>query len=1452
MTGSPVRRRGESAPPTTTLARPPQLVTPIPTRWGERSALLGGAALILAGALQLDGSHHRGLPWLILAAAAAAVVVGFHGWRSNRRRARVAALTNVLTQLTKTAVIIERARWRGLPVGRIVELRLRYSDLAAATYGTQITSTLTQAVNQALGYPFIIHGHSPTRRRIVLAAKPETPARELTELEKQQQRIKDVVTETLGADASVETIATTPDRDAITGFTVRVRSGAAKLTIAGARRRLANAITERLVGAWTANFTLEGDTITFARRPPLPTYVERPATPPPTADDPEFGRIPQAVDENGQLLVWEITGVQAHILKAGRTRSGKACAISTPIATTAGWTAMGQLKVGDRVFDERGQPTTVTGVFDQPHGRLCVEVLFSDGSTIICDEEHLWYTQTRAARISERESISKEPTRARRPRLSPEIVASLIAITRSCSDSDTITIAEAAQLVQLGDTDPWLRQTAAAVGCVGFEQEARLYSYRAQTVIQQKQYKAYPAAATYKALATKAESGKYPNLSPHREALHHMVTEGNQHDTVTARDLAELLNIPYWQAGRWIAACGLEHQLEERQCRVEIEAKEVTRAGRRARVYPRGILCEALAGDGDRILLDKRARRIAGAVRTTQQIRDTLRTATGHVNHSVPVARALQLPDTDLPVPPYTLGAYLGDGDSLYAHLTSADPEIISYIEADGYTVIQNRLKSDAWKASRSYKIVNLRPQLRQLGLLKRRGETAPRKRIPQVYLRASERQRRDLLAGLLDTDGTVAPRGRVEFVTIYPGLADDVLELALSLGYRATRVEGLAELYGQPTGPKWLIAFTTQDPVFRLPRKLDSLRERTQRLNSSKVSSRYIVDVRPVPSVPLRCITVDSPNHLYLAGRSMIPTHNTVSLIGDAIEAARRGFRVFVLDPKRIEFLGLRGWPNVQLVATRVPEQVALVHYLWSEMTERYRLVEEDGAQESDFQPILFIIDEYRQLHANVNAWWKSIKITGMPSECPIFEEIGALLRMAAACRIHVDLATQRPDAEFLGGEALAIDTPIPTPAGWTTMADLEVGQYVLNECGRPAQIVAATEVQRGRPCYRVTFSDDSSLIADEDHLWTVTESVQPLVRARSTSVALDPHHALHRRAGPNLALRTMSLLVPTGRTPVPQTVTTRHLAQTVIDGSGSTWGVQVDLRQEQLKLLQVLGQGQVPEPWRYVVRVEPVESVPVRCITVNTPSHLYLAGRSFIPTHNCRDNFSARAATGRLSPDGAAMMFDSQHVGVTIPMNVRGRGTMIGLDDRPQEVQFLYTPDPRRPRNDDDRALLSALRPETASWPTLVMQLPEIDEIVDDIPQGKKTNIEWEQLNRARFVPARDSIDSPELADDDTARQHHAPECQDSSVDADPEDRGSEDDACDGYREPALVPAGMVSTGDLLRDDERGWLTITDIARDGGLPEVQLEWQDDNGSTGDLLVSRSVLVEIRRLQVS
>ncbi|MCZ4077563.1 replicative DNA helicase [Rhodococcus sp. H36-A4] len=251
-----------------------------------------------------------------------------------------------------------------------------------------------------------------------------------------------------------------------------------------------------------------------------------------------------------------------------------------------------------------------------------------------------------------------------------------------------------------------------------------------------------------------------------------------------------------------------------------------------------------------------RNQRTFAEVRTTEEIARTVRcnTKDARINHSVVNAEALQLPERELMVPPYTLGAWLGDGTSACAQITSADPEIITRIEGEGLEVT----KADLY--------------LRTIGVL---GD----KHIPSEYLRGSEGQRRALLAGLLDTDGTVTGGGSVQFCVTSERFVQGVRELVASLGYRVQmstkRVKGRSE-----ASTAYALTFATDDVVFGLHRKQILHKERRAASSSVRSGSRFIVDVRKVDSVPVRCVEVDNADHLYLASESMIPTHNsTISM---------------------------------------------------------------------------------------------------------------------------------------------------------------------------------------------------------------------------------------------------------------------------------------------------------------------------------------------------------------------------------------------------------------------------------------------------------------------------------------------------------------------------------------------------------------------------------------------
>lgn len=285
---------------------------------------------------------------------------------------------------------------------------------------------------------------------------------------------------------------------------------------------------------------------------------------------------------------------------------------------------------------------------------------------------------------------------------------------------------------------------------------------------------------------------------------------------------------------------------------------------------------------------------------TTAQIAASL-VANGKTNHAVRVMPGIGLPEADLPLDPYVLGAWLGDGESAVPRLTSEDAGIVERIRAAGIECVHQGglLYRLTIPGTYRQKGVGLTQVLRNLAVL---GD----KHIPMTYLRGSERQRRDLLAGLLDTDGTVSPAGgQVQYTATCRRLAHDVAELVASLGYRPTLREGRATIDGRDCGPKWTIGFTTTDVVFGLERKRLVHAKRTVG-QPARTARRYIVGARRVPSRPVRCIQVGNADGLYLAGRSFITTHNSTITRRMALGLAGYGIQPLVLGDLKPDYKDL------------------------------------------------------------------------------------------------------------------------------------------------------------------------------------------------------------------------------------------------------------------------------------------------------------------------------------------------------------------------------------------------------------------------------------------------------------------------------------------------------------------------------------------------------------------
>jgi len=218
----------------------------------------------------------------------------------------------------------------------------------------------------------------------------------------------------------------------------------------------------------------------------------------------------------------------------------------------------------------------------------------------------------------------------------------------------------------------------------------------------------------------------------------------------------------------------------------------------------------------------------------------------------------LDLPRKDLPIDPYVLGVWLGDGNSGDGVITqgSEDFEFIkSQIEIAGYKILGRQ-------DPRVMCIRGLKVALRESGLLYA-------KHIPAEYLRASKSQRKSLLQGLIDTDGYVANDGQIEFCTIHSVLADNVKELIVSLGCKASIIKGNATLNGKTICTKYRVMFYMAEAA-RLPRKAIKCKDGTRQPN------HYLDFRESKKKADTVCIEVDSPSHMFLCGTEMIPTHNS------------------------------------------------------------------------------------------------------------------------------------------------------------------------------------------------------------------------------------------------------------------------------------------------------------------------------------------------------------------------------------------------------------------------------------------------------------------------------------------------------------------------------------------------------------------------------------------------
>ena len=274
---------------------------------------------------------------------------------------------------------------------------------------------------------------------------------------------------------------------------------------------------------------------------------------------------------------------------------------------------------------------------------------------------------------------------------------------------------------------------------------------------------------------------------------------------------------------------------------------------------------EILAHPNHEWLIHDRGRRQESRIVDTKYLASQAAWSGGRARFQMPHVAALDFPEVVLPMDPYALGAWLGDGTSDAALICGSFDDLEHIVRQIPYEHARFFVHATTGVAYQRFG-ADMRAALRSAGVW---GD----KHIPEAYFLTSEKQRRDLLAGLVDTDGSVNEDGRVRFVGVNERLVRQTAQLARSLGYRANVQRRPAIDRGRTirdVHDMWVADWTPHDGQGQgtLSRKI-----RPRHFTPRRVGIRSVSPAAPAPG---RCIQVDSPDGLYLAGHGLIPTHNS------------------------------------------------------------------------------------------------------------------------------------------------------------------------------------------------------------------------------------------------------------------------------------------------------------------------------------------------------------------------------------------------------------------------------------------------------------------------------------------------------------------------------------------------------------------------------------------------
>lgn len=228
----------------------------------------------------------------------------------------------------------------------------------------------------------------------------------------------------------------------------------------------------------------------------------------------------------------------------------------------------------------------------------------------------------------------------------------------------------------------------------------------------------------------------------------------------------------------------------------------------------------------------------------------------------VDVCNPIEYDKKQLPIDPYTLGVWLGDGNKCDGRITCYIDDYQNYEDNFPYDV-DTLIPDNRSKFTGRFNVKGLNKLIRENNLKNN-------KHIPSEYIRSSIEDRIELIRGLMDSDGYIPKKGNTcQFYQKNEEFIDNVRFILSTLGVKSTKSVRMIKECNYYT-----LTFTPYFNPFKLKRKYDRYNPKFH----PKLKRHYFVSINECDSVPVKCIQVDNEDHLFLAGETLIPTHNTTT----------------------------------------------------------------------------------------------------------------------------------------------------------------------------------------------------------------------------------------------------------------------------------------------------------------------------------------------------------------------------------------------------------------------------------------------------------------------------------------------------------------------------------------------------------------------------------------------